>query len=89
MLHRFRELPSGHALAVNRAFVPVRSPWSDRLIHYGNRILSRLHTQSRIDYPANRLHSFLVELIDLNPQLVADYFLGFPALNGVSLLVRR
>jgi glycosyltransferase involved in cell wall biosynthesis len=89
MLHRFRELPSGHALAVNRAFVPTRSPWSDRLIHYGNRILSRLHTQSRIDYPANRLHSFLVELIDLNPQLVADYFLGFPALNGVSLLVRR
>lgn len=84
---QFRDLPSGHAFAVHHAFYPVRNPWADRLIRYGNRLLSRANTP--IDYSINRLHGFVVELIDLNPQLVADYFLGFPALDGISLLVRR
>lgn len=84
----FSELPVGFALAVNHAFYPEPNPWADRMIRYGNRLLQRMGANTHLYYRSNILHAFLVEFIERNESLVSDYFLDFPALQGVSVLVR-
>jgi glycosyltransferase involved in cell wall biosynthesis len=86
----FQKREPGQAMAVNHAFYPSRNRWADRIIRHGNRLLNRLGYQNtRLDYDFNMLHSFLVEYIEKNPELVADYYMNLPALNGVTVLVRQ
>ena len=84
----FFELPSGYALAVNHAYFPVRRRFLDILIQILNKAIYFTNMDSRIDYNFNRLHSFVSEFIEFNPDLVADYYLGFPVSRGMSILVR-
>jgi len=84
----FFELPSGNALAVNHAFFPRRRRSTNILLKMLNRVVHLARMDSAADYSFNRLHSFILEFIEFNPDLVADYYLGFPALQGVSILVR-
>jgi hypothetical protein len=84
----FWELPSGHALAVNHAFYPRRQKWVDQCFKYLNQVLYMLGIPTGVDYSPNLLHSFLIEFIERNQDQIADYYLGFPAMNGVSVLVK-
>ena len=84
----FFELPSGHALAVNHAYFPGRRRFTDILLQISNQAVDLANMDSRIDYTFNKLHSFISEFIEFNPELVADYYLGFPAAQGMSILVR-
>jgi len=87
LVKTFWELPAGHALAVQHAAYPARSQWADRIIRYGNRWLGRAGGYPQLDYAHNLVHLYLAELVE-DEDLVADYFLDFPALDGVSVLVR-
>jgi glycosyltransferase involved in cell wall biosynthesis len=86
--NQFLRLPSGHALVVNHAFFPAQLRWSTRIVRYGNRLLNGLYGgQTQISHRTNVLHNFLAEFVTCR-DLVADYYLNFDALNGVSILVR-
>lgn len=85
---KFWDMPSGHALAINYALYPNCSKSLDTLIRSVNKLLRTGGIKSRLDYEHNLLHSFLVEYIDDNPDLIADYFLGLPTMDGISVLVR-
>jgi hypothetical protein len=51
------------------------------------RALERLGTDLRVQYGQNLLHAFLADFIDVNGETIADYYLGFPAMQGVSLIL--
>jgi glycosyltransferase involved in cell wall biosynthesis len=87
-LYFWNTLPSGHAVAVDHAFYPHSNKLADRLLRYQRRALRALGRSAEIDYRPNRLHSFLVDFIEQNEDMIADYYLDFPALDGVSLLVK-
>lgn len=82
------DLAPGHALAVDHAFFPHRSGLSETAVRTFNSISRRFGSRARIGHPINRLHTALVELIESHADRIADYYLGFPARNGVSLIVR-
>lgn len=83
----FNMLP-GQVIALPRAFLPYANRWLDRVIKIANMTLNRLKINSKIEYARNRLHSFAAELALTKPELVADYYLGFPCMDGVTLLMR-
>lgn len=75
----FYNLPSGQALALHHAGFPRVSRRTGALL----RITRRL---GPIGYTKNRLHAFLVDFIELNPDLVRDYYLNLQ--GGVSVVVK-
>ncbi|MDQ7027005.1 MAG: glycosyltransferase family A protein [Anaerolineae bacterium] len=83
-----REVKSGDALAINHAFFPKPNPNADKVIKFVNRFFYRWVQGSRIDYPTNSLHNFLVNLIEAPTPLIADYYLNLPVKNGVSIIVK-
>jgi GT2 family glycosyltransferase len=87
LVRTFWDLPAGHALAVRHAAYPARSRAADRIIRYGNRWLGRAGAYPPLDYAHNLVHLYLAELVE-DEGLVADYYLNFPAMDGVSVLVR-
>lgn len=87
LVKTFWEMSAGQALAVHHAAYPARSHWADRIIRYGNRWLGRAGGYPQLAYAHNLVHLYLAELIE-DEALVADYFLNFPAMDGVSVLVR-
>lgn len=88
LVKTFWDLPSGHALAIDHAFFPRRGRGLDQLLRLANRGLRAFGAPSRLDYGANVLHDFLDGFIAEHRSLIADYHLGFPARDGVSVLVR-
>lgn len=84
----FWELPPGHALAVDHAFFPRPSAVADLLLRAINGLGRRLAWGTRLGYPPNRLHACLTDLLEHNAGEIEDFYLGFPALDGVSLVVR-
>ncbi len=81
-------LSPGHALAVNHAFFPQRREASIALKRYINYALQRLGFNLRLAYGQNLVHLFLADFIELNRDMIDDYYLDFPTLDGVSILVR-
>jgi len=87
-VNAFYEIPQGCALAVLQAGYPRPSGFADFLVSITNRLLYWRHVGFLIGYPRNLLHNFIADFVEQNPELVADYYLNFPALNGVALLTR-
>lgn len=88
LVQAFWDLPPGHALAVGHAFFPRRSALLDLLIRALNAAVRRFGAQTGVGYRPNLLHAYLVEMLETNRGEIADYYLGFPARSGVSLIVR-
>jgi hypothetical protein len=91
VLRTFWDLPSGHALAVSGAALPRASRPVDGLLRVVNALLRRTPLGAEVGYRTNRVHGFLAELVhgaETAPGPVADYYLGFPAEDGIDLLVR-
>ena len=87
---RFWNLAPGQALAVNHAFYGRPGRWSrSRPVRVLNRLLFRAGIDVTIGPGKNLLHNFIVEFIDCYPDMIADCYLGFPMLNGVSVLIRK
>jgi glycosyltransferase involved in cell wall biosynthesis len=83
----FYELPSGHALAVNNAFFPKRTPQTDFILKWANRFAYRVSRGTQFDYPTNKLHNFVVNFVEART-IVADYYLNLPVMNGVNVIVK-
>lgn len=91
VLRTFWDLPSGHALAAAGAALPRASRPVDGLLRVVNALLRRTPLGAEVGYRTNRVHGFLAELVhgaETAPGPVADYYLGFPAEDGIDLLVR-
>jgi len=88
LAHQFWQLPSGHALGINHAAYPKRSQTTSSLMRYANHAFKRLGVNIRLGYDRNQLHTFLIDLMANNRELISDYYLDFPAQDGVSVLVR-
>lgn len=88
LVKAFWDLPSGHALAIDHAFFPHRRPGVDLLLRFANRALRLAGSRSRLDYAPNLLHGFLDAFLDEQRSRIADYYLGFPARSGVSVVVK-
>jgi GT2 family glycosyltransferase len=88
LVERFWQLPSDHALAVDHAYYPRSGKLADGILRYLNSALRRLGANTGVDYGQNLVHSFVHEFVLDNRDMIADYYLGFPALHGVSVLVR-
>ncbi|HEV8632609.1 MAG TPA: glycosyltransferase [Thermoanaerobaculia bacterium] len=88
LVHAFWELPPGHALAVDHAFFPHRSRRWDWLLRATNAAARRVGSGARLGYRTNLLHAYLDEMLEANRGEIADYYLGFPARDGVSIVVR-
>ena len=84
----FYDLPSGHALAVNHAFFPKRTTQSDMMFRWLNRLFYRISRGIPLHYSVNHLHNFIVNFVELPAPHIADYYLGLPVMNGVSVLVK-
>jgi hypothetical protein len=84
----FWELASGEALLLKHYFFPNRSGWADALIATGNVIARALQSDIKFSYSPNLLYAFIIEFLSENSAVVADYYLGFPAFDGVAILVR-
>lgn len=91
VLRTFWDLPPGHALAVSGASVPRERRSLDELIRVANGLLRRSRLGAEIGYRTNVVHSYLAELVHqpaAGTTPVADYYLDFPAGDGIDLLVR-
>jgi glycosyltransferase involved in cell wall biosynthesis len=85
---RFWDLPSGHAIAVDHAFFPYTTGWRGKIFSFANDLVKRTENRTHLGWQPNKLHAFLAEFIEQNHDLVADHYLGFPVLNGVSIIVK-
>jgi hypothetical protein len=85
---RYWDLPSGHAIAIKNAFFPQTSALGRKVLLLANAIFKRTGHGAGAGWRPNLLHAFLAEFIEQNSDLVADYYLGFPALNGITIIVK-
>lgn len=87
LVRGFWNLDPGEAIAIENTFFPKQSPLLETILSALNWILRGLG--SRVDYSSNLVNDYIIELIQSHQEYIADYYLGFPAKNGVSLLVRK
>jgi glycosyltransferase involved in cell wall biosynthesis len=88
LLLDFSELPPGHAFGVNHAFYPKRDYVMEMVISCVNRVARKINMNSAVDYRKNILHSYLAECLDQYPDMISDYYLNYPVLNGLTIMVR-
>jgi len=88
LVSAFWDLPAGHALAVEQAFFPHRGSAVGLGVRAINRLLRTFGHPGRVDFAANVVHDSLDLFIEEQAAEIADYYLDFPARDGVSLLVR-
>lgn len=84
-----KDLAPGHAVVVNHANFPRRRPGSDTFLRFSSLLMHKIGLDVRFDYGRNHVHSFLVDFIDQNWNGICDYYLGFPALDGVSVVLGK
>ncbi|MEZ4866322.1 MAG: glycosyltransferase [Caldilineaceae bacterium] len=88
-VQQFWSLSPGQGIGIEHAAFPYRHILLEILIRYTNKLLRLANYNSKVNYSTNLLHSFLAEFIELNQDIVADYYLNFPERNGISLLIRK
>jgi len=88
LLHRLRQAPSGHALAVEHANYPGHTSWLDAFIRIANRVVRKTGRPPCVDYRGNLLHAFISDCLFDYEEAVADYCLNIPVSDGLTLLVR-
>jgi len=82
-----QNLPSGQAIAIDHTAPPRPGRLIGSAIVYLNRELTKLGSHFQVGY-TDYLRSLLTDLIISEKQSVADYYLNFPVLDGVSILVK-
>ena len=82
-------MPSGYAIAILGSRLPRRYKVTDHVLAVCNRVIRISGRESRIDYVANVLHSYIAEFIEREREAVLDYFIDFPDYGGCTLLVRK
>lgn len=89
VVEQFWHLPAGTPFAVDNAFLPPSSFVFEYPLWWLNRLLWKTKVRINFSFGANYVHSYLDEFIENNSDIIADYYLGFPVRNGVTVLLKK
>lgn len=88
-IDEFFKVPSGSAIAVDHAFYPNMKKTFNFFFFYLNLFLKKAGFNCSFGYKENVLHSYLAGFIADNEDMIEDYYINFPALNGVTILIKK
>lgn len=88
MLQQFVDLQQGHILALDRGTYPYRKGWWLFLLDNWNKLMRRTFGLE-VSLNPNLVHGSIYPFIIDSNYVIKDYYLNFPARQGVSLLERK